>query len=383
MKKLLPIILIGIMMSSCQKEVRTDYIIEGTAKDVYNGIRVYLNELDQRGRPVPVDTAIVLNGSFTFNGKVPYPKLYFLTMNGSPGRIPLMIENTKMTLDVDKKILSNSILSGSDSHDLLHEFNTTLNKIKEDLNTVSKNYSDAQFLRDSVNMKSDKVVLEKLQEKLANYPFDFIEEHSNSNTVLEIFQSQLRVANADYPKIKTLFDNLDQSVKITQKGITIKSIIEQTIAKIEAQKNTAIGAIAPPFSAPDPEGKELAISEVYSKGKITIIDFWAAWCGPCRRENPNLVKIYDQYHDKGLEIIGVSLDGRRGQQNPKEAWIKAIEDDKLTWNHVSNLTYFDKIAQSYNVNAIPAMFILDDKGAIIAKNLRGKALELKVAELLN
>jgi thiol-disulfide isomerase/thioredoxin len=111
-------------------------------------------------------------------------------------------------------------------------------------------------------------------------------------------------------------------------------------------------------------------------GKVTIVDFWAAWCKPCRAENPNVVKIYNKYHDKGLNILGVSLDRKA------EDWKKAIEDDGLTWNHVSNVDYFDEIAKLYNVEAIPATFILDAEGTIIAKNLRGPALEEKIAELL-
>ncbi|WP_339755901.1 TlpA disulfide reductase family protein, partial [uncultured Winogradskyella sp.] len=119
------------------------------------------------------------------------------------------------------------------------------------------------------------------------------------------------------------------------------------------------------------------------RGKVTIIDFWAAWCGPCRKENPNVVRIYEKYHDQGLEIIGVSLDGHSRQQNPKKAWLDAIEKDKLTWNHVSNLKYFnDPVAQLYNISSIPATYILDSTGIIVDKNLRGRALENRIKELL-
>ena len=120
----------------------------------------------------------------------------------------------------------------------------------------------------------------------------------------------------------------------------------------------------------------MALADVL--GKVTLIDFWAAWCKPCRAENPNVVSVYNKYHDKGLNIIGVSLD------RTADAWKKAIEDDGLRWNHVSHVAYFnDPIAKLYNVNAIPAAFLLDENGVIIAKNLRGPALEEKVAELLN
>ena len=133
--------------------------------------------------------------------------------------------------------------------------------------------------------------------------------------------------------------------------------------------------MAPDFSAPDPNGNQIALSDV--KGKLTLIDFWAAWCKPCRAENPNVVRVYEKYHDKGLNIIGVSLDRKA------EAWKKAIIDDKLVWNQVSNLAYFnDEVAKLYNVNAIPAAFLIDANGVIVAKNLRGPALETKVAEML-
>ncbi|MDO1499000.1 TlpA disulfide reductase family protein [Winogradskyella maritima] len=109
----------------------------------------------------------------------------------------------------------------------------------------------------------------------------------------------------------------------------------------------------------------MALADVL--GKVTLIDFWAAWCKPCRAENPNVVSVYNKYHEKGLNIIGVSLD------RTADAWKKAIEDDGLTWNHVSHVAYFnDPIAKLYNVNAIPAAFLLDENGVIIAKNLRGQ-----------
>ena len=145
---------------------------------------------------------------------------------------------------------------------------------------------------------------------------------------------------------------------------------------VETEKRTKIGAVAPDFSGPTPEGKQLALNEI--KGKITLIDFWAGWCKPCRMENPNIVSVYDKYKDKGLEIIGVSLDRDRNQ------WLQAIEDDGLEWNQVSNVQYFQgPIAQLYNIQAIPAAFLLDENGVIIAKDLRGPALEAMVAQLLN
>jgi peroxiredoxin len=137
-----------------------------------------------------------------------------------------------------------------------------------------------------------------------------------------------------------------------------------------------VGDKAPDFSAKTPTGTDLSLNE--SLGKVTIIDFWASWCGPCRKENPKVVALYNQYHDKGLNIIGVSLD----KEDSK--WKEAIEKDQLTWNHVSNLMFWqDPIAQEYEVRAIPATFILDENGIVVAKNLRGKKLENKIKELLS
>lgn len=151
--------------------------------------------------------------------------------------------------------------------------------------------------------------------------------------------------------------------------------------KQEPQKplvfGTNIGDYAPTFTAKTPEGTDLSLGDV--KAKLVILDFWASWCGPCRRENPNVVKMYNKYHERGLEIVGISLD-KAGQ---KQRWVNAIEQDKLTWRHLSNLKGWEEpIAQTYGVRSIPATYILDEDGKIIAKNLRGKALENKVAEIL-
>ncbi len=140
--------------------------------------------------------------------------------------------------------------------------------------------------------------------------------------------------------------------------------------------NVAIktGQVAPDFTQPTPEGENLSLSDL--RGKVVLVDFWASWCKPCRRENPNVVRVYDKYKDKGFEILGVSLDAKR------EAWLGAIEQDQLGWMHVSDLEFWNNAAaQTYGVRGIPYTVLVDTEGKIIAQNLRGPSLEAKLAEI--
>ncbi|NQU87519.1 MAG: TlpA family protein disulfide reductase [Mariniphaga sp.] len=143
-------------------------------------------------------------------------------------------------------------------------------------------------------------------------------------------------------------------------------------------KTVAVGMTAPDFTQNDTEGNPLSFSDVYSANEYTLVDFWAAWCGPCRAENPNVVAVYNDYSEKGFTVFGVSLD------QTKEDWLQAIEDDGLTWQHVSDLAYWNNAAAKlYAVNTIPSSLIVDKQGKIIAKNLRGEDLRAKISELLD
>ncbi|MTB51780.1 redoxin domain-containing protein [Lewinella sp. W8] len=157
---------------------------------------------------------------------------------------------------------------------------------------------------------------------------------------------------------------------------TYPTPMKSIIAQVDNLRTFAIGAVAPTFAGESPEGDQIALDDL--RGKVVLIDFWASWCGPCRRENPNVVRLYNQYKDKGFEILGVSLD------RTKDRWVKAIEDDKLTWLHISDLKgWQSKYAKQYGVSSIPQTVLLDEEGKILARNLRGKALEDKLAEIFS
>jgi len=148
--------------------------------------------------------------------------------------------------------------------------------------------------------------------------------------------------------------------------------------RIDIAKKTGIGNYAIDFTQNDTLGKPVSLSSF--KGKYVLVDFWASWCGPCRRENPNVVKVFNKFKDKNFTILSVSLD----QPTGREKWMKAIHDDGLTWTHVSDLKYWDNaVAKQYAIRAIPQNFLIDPQGKIIAKNLRGEDLDLKLTEVFS
>jgi peroxiredoxin len=226
----------------------------------------------------------------------------------------------------------------------------------------------AQRSKDTVTINALRKQYEAYQEEMNVYSKKFIKENPDAYLSVLLLENFLMRNYLETSEVSALYDKLADDVKKTKSGERIKT-------SLDAIKTVVIGKPAPDFSGPTPEGKTISLKE--SLGKVTIIDFWASWCGPCRAENPNVVALYNEFHPKGLNIIGVSLDKDAAK------WKEAIAKDGLTWPHVSNLKFWDDpIAKQYNVQSIPATFILDAKGNIVAKDLRGDELRAKVKELL-
>ena len=198
----------------------------------------------------------------------------------------------------------------------------------------------------------------------------FLKRNANSPVALYALQ-QYAGWDIDPAKVEPLFKALPASQQQLPSAVTLKD-------RIEISKKTAVGSYAMDFTQNDTLGNPVSLSSF--KGKYVLVDFWASWCGPCRAENPNVVKAFNQYKDKNFTVLGVSLD----RPNAKDKWLKAIHDDNLTWTQVSDLKYWDNgVAKQYGIRAIPQNLLIDPQGKIIAKNLSGEDLNEKLGEVLS
>lgn len=367
-KKILTAVVIAALFASCASKTDGYELNAALEGGVENGTNVYLKTTDSLNQLVDIDTAQVQEGSFTFRGKQDVPQLYYVFVDGLPGNIPVVLENGDISLRFQKDSLSFAKMEGTLQNELFMDFLEETRSINDMGRSLQEEFRIASNSRDTAAVESLREEFFDLQEKMKTFNVDYVKENPNALISALVLENLLRTKAVPVEDVQSMYDALDPEIKNTKPG---KNIDEQ----LKKTKSTEVGQVAPDFSAPTPDGDLLALGDV--KNKVTLIDFWAAWCKPCRLENPNIVSVYEKYKDKGLNVVGVSLDTKA------EDWLKAIEKDGLAWNHVSNLKRFqDPIAKLYNINAIPAAFLLDENGVIVAKNLRGPALEEKVAELL-
>lgn len=373
------IFLLAAIFLSCktEKQEKTGYTINVSAPGIYNGIRAYLKTTDEQGKLVNKDTAIVMDGRFAFEGFRKVPTFEYLFIDGQNGYLPIIVENGDIAIQIEKDSIYTSKILGNTSNTDFYEFRLEEKKLKEKMTRLTNLFTQA-----TINNSPEKEALYKnmneTKEALSNLPFKYIDQNEDSYLTLILIGNALGNNAIAFEKIESHYNKLSEPIKSTPFGNQVGNYLEMKRQQLIVEQATKIGNMAPNFSAQTPDGKLLSLNDI--KGKVTIIDFWASWCGPCRRENPHVVETFKNYHGKGLEIISVSLDN----EGQKDKWIKAIEDDNMTWHHVSNLkSWQDPIAKLYGVQSIPATFILDENGKIVAKNLRGAELGAKMAELLN
>lgn len=372
-QKLNALICLIIILISCKSNTTKNnlYEVECNADGIYNGVRAYLKSSNNKQ---VIDTAVVMNGAFKFKGEVSSPEMRILTIDGINGQTALVLESGKTNVTIYKDSIYKSIIKGGENNSIFNKYKDGYQNLVEKVTSLREEYMASRNNIEAVKRIQKQNV--ELRLELKNYGLNFLTQHPDTDFSLMLLESitlqkefDAKLANEILEKIPNKISNRQYNIEVMQK---INFNINNALSKAVIEVNS----IAPDFTAPDPEGNQITLSEIL--GKVTILDFWASWCRPCRVENPNFVKLYDKYHEKGLNIISVSLD----RENQKSRWIKAIEKDNLSWYNVSNLKYWqDPVALMYNITSIPATFILDDKGTIIATRLRGSALEKKIDEL--
>jgi peroxiredoxin len=381
MKRILLLLTVSAVLFSCNKAGVNEYIISGTVKGVADGKTVILEKQDETGQLKPIDTVKIKDGKFTIKGSSKEPEIMLLQVEALQGKVPFILENGDIEVIVDKDSIQKSKLSGTFNNDVFSKFNVDVVKFQKDSQKKMTAFQNANMAKMKAAQEAkDTITINKLMKEyqvLQKAGMDFYVKFAESNPKALIsaliVDSMLNDPSVDLVRAKKIFASFSPELKKYKPGKSIQSKLDKIAKPIAAAAE--VGTIAPDFSAPNPDGKSISLKE--SLGKVTIIDFWASWCNPCRAENPNVVALYNEFHSKGLNIIGVSLD------KDAKKWKEAIAKDKLTWNQVSNLKDFeDPIAVTYGINAIPSTFILDAKGTIVAKDLRGAELKAKVAALL-
>jgi len=327
--------------------------------------------LEKRGASqwIPVDTADIVDGTAVLKGEVTVPEDHYLSVMGQRAKTILFVENAKMTVSGNIDNLELITVTGSKTHDEYNQVNSRIQEIGEEYMALYQQAREAAAAGNEEQATQLMQQVEELYESTNTIQADFIRDNPGSYAT-PYFLSRVQYG-MDVDELDKLVSALDPKLTEVPSIVALKE-------RIDKLKTVAVGQVAPDFTMNDPDGNPVKFSDIYKKNEYTLLDFWAAWCGPCRQENPNIVAVYNDYKEKGFSVFGVSLDRDR------DAWLKAIDDDKLTWEHVSDLAYWNNAAaQMYAVNSIPSSLIVDKNGKIIAKNKRDEELRETVSELLD
>ena len=364
MKKMLTLAASALLLVACGE--KPGYTITGTVNNPeLNGKWVYLTPY---GTPdaAALDSAQISDGQFTLTGTQANARLCELKVNTGNAnergyQTVFVLENGQLQAKLDAK---SSAVNGTAENDAFTSLNTSLEALFQDVDKLSEeSRSEDKALAEAATQKLEELSKQEIAQITA-----YIKANTNKLSAAKLFvENNYSMAEADLFAIVDQADSLFKSAPRMAKLLPV----------IEAKRNVAVGKKFADFEMSDLNGKTRKLSEYVGNGKIVLIDFWASWCPPCRRDMPNVVEVYKQYKNKGFDIVGVSLDSK------KDAWEKGVKDLNITWTQLSDLQgWKNAAAQLYGVNSIPQTVLVDKDGTIIAKGLHGKEVGEKLAELL-
>ncbi|PWT96928.1 MAG: hypothetical protein C5B52_14755 [Bacteroidetes bacterium] len=355
--------------SSDGKSVRnsdSSFVVAGKINGIENDW-IYLYRVERGDK---LDSVRANQGSFEFKGNIAHPEFCLIgfTENGEK-QFPysFFLDNSNIKIEAKKDSLNSLQVTGSPTQDELKDYDSKTRDLQKRNKELERQYQLAMMNRDKLKIDSIFKAAGELQDEARQISIDYAK--ANRGSYVAIYQLNRNFSGDENPAIaQSAFDSLEPKIQQSFFGNNLKQSLDNA-------RRTAIGTVAPEFALNDVNGKPVSLTSY--KGKYTLVDFWASWCGPCRQENPEVVKAFRQFHPKGFEILGVSLD------EEKDKWLVAIQKDGLNWTHVSDLKgWRSDVAALYGVQAIPMNFLLDKDGKIIAKGLRGEALAEKLAEVI-
>ena len=359
-------ILLFLALFSCSGEKKAsseEITIHGKINKIGVG-QVLLEHIDGSSLKVVDTLKVNPDGTYFSTYKPGEPGYYRLNFYQTQF-VTLLFGDADVEVNVDGSTNGWFEVKGSKTMDQLSGLNNLVQTFNKEANNLDEQYKEAYDKKDQQKMKA---LQQQFADRQAQLNLDIKRQIRSMGGSLALIEAVTYLdADNDFPFVDSVANVVDAKIPDYQ-------IKREFIDKIKKLRGLAIGSTAPEIELPDPSGNIVKLSSL--RGKYVLIDFWAAWCGPCRREIPNVVKMYNKYGGKDFEILGVSLDRSR------EDWLKAIQDEGMTWKQVSDLKYFNsRAAEDYHIEAIPATYLIDKDGKIISKNLRGKTLEDKLAEL--
>ncbi len=365
MKKIiLNAILVLLILASCEQQKPT-FTLSGELSDATDKT-IVVNVIDGSGYNV-LDTLVVTEGIVNYSTSLKDPVLLIVSEAGKRNSISFFGDNIAYTINGSASNLAEATVTGGALFDLYKnatEPEIEFSKYSMELRTK---FNEANKAGDTAKAQSIYEEYRSEAKKIDSLKTNVIKSNPASSVSAYLVYN-LYSHNP--------LDELREGLAMLDSSLVSNTYYSALLDRAKVLESVAVGHSAPDFTQNDAEGNPVSLSSF--KGKYLLVDFWASWCGPCRGENPNVVKLYADYKDKGFDILGVSLDQK------KEAWLKAIEDDQLAWNHVSDLKgWGNEVAKLYGVSSIPHTILLDKEGKIIAKNLRGEELRAKIAELLD